>query len=136
MSLVEGGRVPPGRALDLGCGTGTNVIYLKQHGFDAVGVDWSARAIDRARKKAQAAKLIVPLYVADLTDTLMPEDQAQEAVYELLFAALRLLDEGRDPRLVTHVFALEEYRDAVIANVERGRTRSVKTLFRLKGSPA
>ncbi len=69
VSLLEGGRIPPGRALDLGCGTGTNVIYLKRHGFDAVGVDFSARAIAKARAKVRAAQLDIPLYVADLLDT-------------------------------------------------------------------
>jgi cyclopropane fatty-acyl-phospholipid synthase-like methyltransferase len=39
----------PGRALDLGCGTGTNVAYLAQHGWEADGVDGSARAIAMAR---------------------------------------------------------------------------------------
>lgn len=67
VSLVEGGRITGGRALDLGCGTGTNVIYLKQHGFDAVGVDISARAISKAREKIRAVKLNIPLYVADIT---------------------------------------------------------------------
>jgi methylase of polypeptide subunit release factors len=44
-AVVESGQVRPGRALDLGCGTGTNVLYLAQHGFDVVGVDISSRAI-------------------------------------------------------------------------------------------
>ena len=93
VNLVEGGRVPPGRALDLGCGTGTNVIYLKQHGFDAVGVDWSARAIDRARKKAQAAKLIVPLYVADVTDA---EHFPAKGPFDFVFdiGVMHIFDEG------------------------------------------
>jgi cyclopropane fatty-acyl-phospholipid synthase-like methyltransferase len=52
-AVIEGpGAVPIGRALDLGCGTGTNVIYLAQHGWEVVGVDFSARAIQRARQKA------------------------------------------------------------------------------------
>ncbi len=46
---------PPGRALDLGCGTGTNVITLAQHGWRAEGVDFVARAIKKARKKARRA---------------------------------------------------------------------------------
>jgi len=52
-ALVEGpGALPAGRALDMGCGTGTHTIYLAQHGWDAIGVDFSASAIGRARKKA------------------------------------------------------------------------------------
>jgi SAM-dependent methyltransferase len=46
---------PPGRALDLGCGTGTNVITLAQHGWQAEGVDFVPRAIKTARKKARRA---------------------------------------------------------------------------------
>ena len=34
-----------------------------------------------------------------------------------------------DP-LVTHTFALEQYQEAVVANIERGRFQSVKTIFR------
>jgi SAM-dependent methyltransferase len=45
---------PPGRALDLGCGTGTNVITLAQHGWSAVGVDFSFLAIRKARRKASS----------------------------------------------------------------------------------
>jgi SAM-dependent methyltransferase len=46
-------RLEPGRALDLGCGTGTNVIYLVQHGWFATGVDFSAHAIESARRKSE-----------------------------------------------------------------------------------
>jgi len=50
---VEGpSALPPGRALDLGCGTSTNVVYLAQHGWDATGVDFSAKAIELAKSKA------------------------------------------------------------------------------------
>jgi SAM-dependent methyltransferase len=45
-------ELPPGRALDLGCGTGTNVLYLAQHGWFATGVDASSTAIESARRKA------------------------------------------------------------------------------------
>ena len=46
---------PPGRALDLGCGTGTNVITLAEHGWQASGVDFVPRAIRTARRKAHRA---------------------------------------------------------------------------------
>ena len=48
---------PPGRALDLGCGTGTNVITLAEHGWHAEGIDYVARAVRAARKKAQKSNL-------------------------------------------------------------------------------
>ena len=66
--LVEGdAALPPGRALDLGCGTGTNVIYLAQRGWDVTGVDYLHRPIKRARRKAAAAGTAPRLLVGDVT---------------------------------------------------------------------
>ncbi len=45
--------LPPSRALDLGCGTGTNAIYLARHGWDVTGVDFSPLALQQARQKAK-----------------------------------------------------------------------------------
>ncbi|MCX7838463.1 MAG: methyltransferase domain-containing protein [Anaerolineae bacterium] len=56
-----------GRALDLGCGTGTNSIFLAQHGFEVVAVDFSRKAIARARDKARRARVAIDFYVADVT---------------------------------------------------------------------
>ncbi len=44
-----------GRVLEIGCGTGTNAIWLDSLGFDVVGLDLSATAIERARLKATNA---------------------------------------------------------------------------------
>lgn len=53
VEVIEGpNALEPGRALDLGCGTGTNAMYLAQHGWTAVGVDFSSHAIESARRKA------------------------------------------------------------------------------------
>jgi len=57
VALVERGvltpaRLAPGRAIDLGCGTGANVRYLARHGFEATGVDFSPVALRTARKRA------------------------------------------------------------------------------------
>ncbi len=58
---------PPGRALDLGCGTGTNVITLAGRGWDVTGVDFVPRAIHLAKRKAKRAKVNVKLMVGDVT---------------------------------------------------------------------
>jgi len=57
VSMIDSGKVTIGGALDLGCGTGTNAIYLARHGFRVVGIDISRRAIFLARRKARSAQL-------------------------------------------------------------------------------
>jgi SAM-dependent methyltransferase len=56
---------PPGRALDLGCGTGTNVRYLAEHGWQVTGMDFAPNAISRARRKLRG--LPATLLVGDVT---------------------------------------------------------------------
>ena len=48
---------PAGKALDLGCGTGTNVLTMAEAGWKAVGVDFVPRAIRIARRKVRRAGL-------------------------------------------------------------------------------
>ena len=66
--LVESGRIPPGRAIDLGCGVGNEAIYLAKSGFDVTGIDFSTTAIRLARDKAQAAGVKVAFFEDDLTN--------------------------------------------------------------------
>ncbi len=58
---------PPGRALDLGCGTGTNVLALARHGWQVTGVDFVPKAIRQARRKALQSGLQVDLHVDDVS---------------------------------------------------------------------
>ncbi len=58
---------PPGRAIDLGCGTGTNVITLVQHGWQVTGVDFAPRAIGLARRKMKQADVQANVAVGDVT---------------------------------------------------------------------
>ena len=68
VALAE--RLPPGRALDLGCGTGTSTLFLAARGWDAVGIDFAPTAIRHARRRARATPLAsgrATFHVADVT---------------------------------------------------------------------
>jgi SAM-dependent methyltransferase len=67
VELVESGRIAPGRAIDLGSGTGSNAVFLAQQGFDVTGVDFAASAIEKARQGATEAGVSVRFVVDDLT---------------------------------------------------------------------
>jgi len=54
VAFVSGSGVAPGAALEIGCGTGTNALWLAQRGFDVLGVDVSPLAIDQARERLSA----------------------------------------------------------------------------------
>jgi len=58
---------PPGRALDLGCGTGTDAIYVAQQGWDVVGVDFVPEAIETATQRASVAGSSPRFVVGDVT---------------------------------------------------------------------
>ena len=53
--VVAEERIQPGAAIDLGCGSGINSVWLAQQGFDVTGVDFNALAIDKARERAVLA---------------------------------------------------------------------------------
>ena len=57
----------PGRALDLGCGTGTDAVFLAGHGWEVVGVDYVPQAIGRARARARTHGFEVRFIVGDAT---------------------------------------------------------------------
>jgi 2-polyprenyl-3-methyl-5-hydroxy-6-metoxy-1,4-benzoquinol methylase len=61
-------RTPPGKALDLGCGTGTNAIALARHGWRVTGVDFIPKAIVAARTKAALGGFAIDFLVASVTD--------------------------------------------------------------------
>ncbi|MDI3315397.1 MAG: class I SAM-dependent methyltransferase [Mycobacterium sp.] len=66
--LIEGtNALPSGSALDVGCGTGDASVYLAQHGWQVTGVDFTPKALDKARAKARAAGVTVNFVRADVT---------------------------------------------------------------------
>ena len=59
VELVQGRRLKPGAALDLGCGNGRNSVYLAMNGFrvDALDVSETALAIASARAEQMGLKV-------------------------------------------------------------------------------
>jgi len=55
--FVTSGGVLPSRTLEIGAGTGTNAIWMAEHGFDVLGVDVSPLAVERAHAKTEGRAL-------------------------------------------------------------------------------
>jgi len=103
MNLIRSGKVPAGKALEMGCGRGTNAIYLAEQGFDVTATDISPAAIREATRRATAKGLKVNFMIADLTAR--PD---LGGPYDLLFDrglyhAVRLMDVEAFLRLLNKV---------------------------------
>jgi SAM-dependent methyltransferase len=57
----------PGRAIDLGCGTGTNALAMADHGWHVVAVDRSFVAIMKARRRRAPSNASVRFVRCDVT---------------------------------------------------------------------
>lgn len=67
-AVVEGDTaLLPGRALDVGCGTGDTAIYLAGNGWDVTAVDLVNPPLAKAREKARTAGVRVRFLPADAT---------------------------------------------------------------------
>ncbi|HUY54919.1 MAG TPA: class I SAM-dependent methyltransferase, partial [Candidatus Nanopelagicaceae bacterium] len=75
-------RLPPGLALDLGCGPGRNAIWLAQRGWRVTGIDSSQVGLGQARDRAAAAGVTLELVLADLHQYPVPD-----AAFDLIVVA-------------------------------------------------
>lgn len=66
-------EIEPGRSLDIGCGTGTNSLWLATQGFRVTGLDISQVAIERADGKAREAGVEANFLAADFLRDSLPE---------------------------------------------------------------
>ncbi|MCZ2810141.1 class I SAM-dependent methyltransferase [Modestobacter sp. VKM Ac-2979] len=54
---AQAADLPPGRALDVGCGEGGDTLWLASRDWRVTGLDWSQTALDRGAAQASAAGL-------------------------------------------------------------------------------
>jgi len=59
-------RKAPGKALDLGCGTGVFSVYLAKHGYEVTGLDFIPKALEMAAERAKVENANVTWVLADL----------------------------------------------------------------------
>ena len=109
----------PGRALDLGCGTGGNAIALAEAGWDVTGVDIASRAIASARIAARRRGAEVRFEVADVTAWV----PAGEYHFVLSAFALPARGSGRQAALRMALDALAPGGTIVIAELDVAMTR-------------
>src|SRR5438270_13901193 len=93
MRLAESGQIT-GLVLDIGCGTGENVLYLAGRGFAAAGIDGAPTAIRKARAKAKRLGLTARFDVADALNLSVPKQQFDTIIDSGLFHVFS--DEDRD----------------------------------------
>ena len=58
---------PPGVALDLGCGSGTNLAHLARHGWQVHGIDFALKAVETARRRLAREQLQGSVQAGDVT---------------------------------------------------------------------
>jgi methyl halide transferase len=72
--VVVGRPVAPCPAIDLGCGTGSNAIWLAQREFHVTAVDISPTAIKMARENGEREGVDVEFLVADILSDPLPNE--------------------------------------------------------------
>jgi SAM-dependent methyltransferase len=150
----------PGRALDIGCGTGTNCRYMLDHGWDVTGVDFVPRALAVAKRKASGAKLLIgdvtrlrDLGVSGPFDLMLdigcfhsiPEARRSAYVREVTHVAApgaTLLmfvfgEKGRSTPAAPEAEIRQRFRDAFeVAEVRAGNPIRKQTWYRMIRKPA
>lgn len=67
-ALVNDGEIKPGKALDVGCGTGENAMLLAKSGCTVTGIDLTEDAITKARAKAKERKITVDFIIGNVLE--------------------------------------------------------------------
>lgn len=63
-------KIPPGSALDVGCGTGTNLLTMAEEGWQVTGLDLAWLSVLKARRKLHRAGFKAHVFRGDITKSL------------------------------------------------------------------
>lgn len=69
VAWLDTSQLAPCKAIELGCGLGSQCVALARRGFEVTGVDCSRAAITQARARAAQAGVTVDFRVADVLDS-------------------------------------------------------------------
>jgi SAM-dependent methyltransferase len=105
-----------GAVLDIGCGTGEHAIHFARLGYSIQGIDFSAIAIERARRNAAKQQVLVSFEVADalsLPDEARYDTIIDSALFHYFDATDRVkyvqsLGRACRPQALVHVLAVSE----------------------------
>ena len=78
--VAEAAGLPPGRALDLGCGEGRNAVWLARQGWQVTAVDFSPVALAKGRRLAAGSGGPAVDWVEADVRTYRPEPAAYDLV--------------------------------------------------------
>jgi SAM-dependent methyltransferase len=116
-------------ALDFGCGTGRSTRFLRDHGFDVLGVDIAAEMLERARRQDPVGRyelidegdlsrlpvrsfdLILAAFTFDNIPTLERKQDLVTALSSLLPPTGRFVNLVSDPAIYVHEWASFSTRD-------------------------
>jgi SAM-dependent methyltransferase len=96
VNLLKSRTILPGKALEIGCGTGTDSIWLAHQGFTVLGTDISQVAIDMAKQKKIDKSLNCEFAVLDFI-----HENSLPASYDFVFdrGCFHSFDEEHDRSL-------------------------------------
>lgn len=120
-------RLPRLKALDLGCGTGRDALWLAEQGYSVVAADGAAGMIEQARWNNPHERIT---YMVDL----MPEIEAIKSTREkfdviLMSASIMHLDEGDQKTLLQNLYDVAGSGAMIYATVRVGPAPAERPMY-------
>jgi len=102
-AVSEGWLVRPGPVLDIGCGLGTNALWLSRRGFQVTGLDLAPVAIAAARRRGSRSRSTAVFDEGSIVSTPYPDTAFGSAVDSGCFHSLPIADRSGYAREVARV---------------------------------